>query len=120
MKTFLFLLLLFNQCFAGRFRNNIDHVNIEQLVSRAQQVLDDNFIPGNDVHPPHTVPSKSLYPHTWFWDACFIAIGVSRFNISRAMLEIDAVLDGQWKNGMVIFILLLLLFNNVGYLFTTN
>jgi hypothetical protein len=101
MLSVCLLLLVINVCFCGQFRNNIDHVDIRKLVARAKLILQDNFVEGNAFHLPHTVPSKTLYPHSWFWDACFIAIGVSRFNITRAMIEVDAVLAGQWLNGMV-------------------
>jgi hypothetical protein len=44
----------------------------DELVQRARAVLDANW------RGRSTVPSRSLYPHQWSWDAAFIAIGRSR------------------------------------------
>ncbi len=49
----------------------------------------------------HTVPSSGLYPHQWFWDSCFIAIGMSHYDIERAQIEILSLLRAQWANGMI-------------------
>lgn len=61
----------------------------------AQHVLSSNDM------KTHTAPSKDLYPHQWLWDSCFIAIGIRHYNLERAMTEINNLLDGQWKDGMV-------------------
>lgn len=52
-----------------------------------------------------TKPSPNQYPHLWNWDTAFIAIGYSHSNPERAELEIEALLDSQWDNGMVPHIL---------------
>lgn len=49
----------------------------------------------------HTVPSAGIYPHQWFWDSCFISIGLRHYDIDRAKLEIRSLLRGQWNNGMI-------------------
>lgn len=49
----------------------------------------------------YTVPAGDLYPHQWLWDSCFIAIGLSHYDIDRAQKEILSLLRGQWSNGMV-------------------
>lgn len=49
----------------------------------------------------HTVPSPGLYPHQWFWDSCFIAIGMAHYDIERAQIEILSLLRAQWANGMM-------------------
>lgn len=49
----------------------------------------------------YTVPAGELYPHQWFWDSCFIAIGLRHLDIDRAKIEIMSLLRGQWHNGMV-------------------
>jgi neutral trehalase len=49
----------------------------------------------------HTVPSPGIYPHQWFWDSCFAAIGWSHIDIERAKQEIFSLLKGQWQNGMI-------------------
>jgi glycogen debranching enzyme len=66
------------------------------MIRKAEQVLINNDIDGKS-----TKPSPRLYPHQWFWDSCFIAIGYSHFDISRAKKEIKGILEGQWKNGMI-------------------
>jgi hypothetical protein len=48
-----------------------------------------------------TCPSTELYPHQWLWDSCFIAIGVARYDPSRAADELRALFRGQWTNGML-------------------
>lgn len=65
------------------------------LLSRAKQVLEDNYRNG------HTIPAEDLYPHQWLWDSCFIAIGLSHYDVERAKTEILNLLRGQWSNGMM-------------------
>jgi len=48
-----------------------------------------------------TKPAPSLYPHQWNWDSCFIAIGISHYDTARAALELQSLLRGQWRNGLV-------------------
>ena len=52
-----------------------------------------------------TKPAPRLYPHQWNWDSVFNAIGWSHIDEERAWREIDSLLRGQWKNGMVPHIL---------------
>ena len=47
----------------------------------------------------HTSPAK-LYPHQWFWDSAFIAIGLRHYNPERAAEELANLTRGQWANGM--------------------
>jgi glycogen debranching enzyme len=42
-----------------------------------------------------------LYPHQWFWDSCFVAMGLSRYEPSRAAGELRSLFRGQWANGML-------------------
>ena len=65
------------------------------LVEGAKAVLEMNY------RGSFTVPAKELYPHQWFWDSCFIAIGLRHTDIDRAMGEILRLLSGQWHNGMM-------------------
>lgn len=65
------------------------------LLEQAKEVLANNYRAG------HTVPADGLYPHQWLWDSCFIAIGLSHYDIERAKQEILSLLKGQWSNGMV-------------------
>src|SRR5436305_12184447 len=48
-----------------------------------------------------TVPSGSLYPFQWLWDAAFIALGWSTIDTGRAWDELDSVVRGQWDDGMM-------------------
>ena len=48
-----------------------------------------------------TRPTPGLYPHQWFWDSCFIAIGLAHLDVGRAQQELRSLLRGQWKNGML-------------------
>jgi len=48
-----------------------------------------------------TVAAPSLYPHQWSWDAAFVAIGLARLSVSRACTELDHLLEGQWRTGMI-------------------
>jgi hypothetical protein len=48
----------------------------------------------------YTQPAHGLYPHQWFWDSCFIAIGLRHLDVERAKTELLSLLAGQWHNGM--------------------
>jgi hypothetical protein len=52
-----------------------------------------------------TRPTAKLYPHQWLWDSCFIAIGLRHVDVGRAQDEIRTLLQGQWKNGMLPYII---------------
>jgi hypothetical protein len=67
----------------------------DALVAAAADVLR-----GNDLGD-YTKPSPRLYPHQWNWDSAFIAIGWAHLDWPRAVREIDALLAGQWTNGML-------------------
>ena len=46
-------------------------------------------------------PGPKQYPHQWNWDSALIALGLSHFDLPRALLEIRSLLTGQWKDGML-------------------
>lgn len=48
-----------------------------------------------------TRAAPALYPHQWSWDAAFNAIGLAAVDVPRSRLEIDSLLRGQWRNGMI-------------------
>jgi len=48
-----------------------------------------------------TVPSPAQYPHQWNWDSAFAALGLATFSWDRAAAELEAVLDGRWREGML-------------------
>ena len=73
---------------------------MRNLVNKAQKTLLNNRRKG------YTLPTNNkLYPAQWNWDSGFIALGYSYFNLNFALKEINTLLDGQWKNGMVPHIL---------------
>jgi len=65
------------------------------LIEGARAVLTANDLGAS------TKPAPSLYPHQWNWDSCFIAIGISHYDTTRAALELQSLLHGQWRNGLV-------------------
>lgn len=68
---------------------------LNRLVADARAVLQANDLGGS------TKPAPDLYPHQWFWDSCFITIGISRYDTFRACREIRSLLRGQWHNGLI-------------------
>jgi hypothetical protein len=67
----------------------------EQLWQLAVTTLDHNW------QYDHTVPSRTLYPHQWSWDAGFIAVGLARVNPSRAWRDLRTLFSAQWSDGRV-------------------
>ena len=48
-----------------------------------------------------TVPSPAQYPHQWNWDSGFAALGWSIIDPARAAREVESLLLGRWREGMV-------------------
>ena len=46
-------------------------------------------------------PGPQQYPHQWNWDSAIVALGLSHFDLPRALTEIRSLLGGQWKDGML-------------------
>lgn len=46
-------------------------------------------------------PARQQYPHVWNWDAAFVAIGLRHVDPAWARREVAALLDAQWRDGMV-------------------
>ena len=65
------------------------------MIEQARQVLRDNDQGG------YTVPTASLYPFQWNWDAGITALGWATFDEPRAWRELDLLFRGQWDSGMV-------------------
>ncbi|MDG4767532.1 trehalase family glycosidase [Solwaraspora sp. WMMD406] len=61
----------------------------------ARAVLDANW------SRTHTVPSRTLYPHQWSWDAAFISIGLARVDPDRAWQDLRNLFQAQWPDGRV-------------------
>lgn len=70
-------------------------MNKNALVEAAAEVLKQND------RGQWTVPSGKLYPHQWLWDSCFIAIGLRHIDPYRAKTELESLLRGQWRDGMM-------------------
>ncbi len=66
-----------------------------QLFEKSKEVLQDNR------HGKHTIPAEGIYPHQWFWDSCFVAIGLASYDTKRAQEELLSLIEGQWHNGMI-------------------
>jgi glycogen debranching enzyme len=48
-----------------------------------------------------TRPGPNQYPHQWNWDSALIALGLSHFDLERALVEVRSLLTGQWQDGML-------------------
>lgn len=66
-----------------------------EFSEKAKEVLSLNWRDG------YTIPSSTLYPFQWNWDAGFHALGWMYTNPERAIQEIRSMFKGQWKNGML-------------------
>jgi glycogen debranching enzyme len=49
----------------------------------------------------YTVPTAGLYPFQWNWDSAFVAWGFSTFDTDRALAELEALVRGQWDDGLI-------------------
>ncbi|MEQ4303863.1 hypothetical protein ABNF97_21195 [Plantactinospora sp. B6F1] len=49
----------------------------------------------------HTVPSRTLYPHQWSWDAGFISVGLAHVAPDRAWRDLRSLFEAQWPDGRV-------------------
>ncbi len=65
------------------------------LDAQAEQILRQNDLGG------FTIPRQGLYPYQWNWDSGFVSLGFAAFDLNRAWIEIETLLDAQWPNGMV-------------------
>ena len=46
-------------------------------------------------------PSTGTYPFQWFWDSCFHAVVLARYDMDRARSEIRSLLKNQPEDGFV-------------------
>jgi len=67
----------------------------QDIATLCRDVLDRNW------RNNFTIPADGLYPHQWLWDSCFIAIGLSNYDLDKAQTELRSLLRGQWANGML-------------------
>ncbi len=70
-------------------------VDGEALRRTVGEILDENW------SGDHTVPSRTLYPHQWSWDAGFIAIGLAHHAPERAWRDLESLFAAQWTDGRV-------------------
>ncbi len=67
----------------------------KDLNQKAQEILLGNY------QGKYTIPSKKLYPYQWNWDSVFCALGYAYFDLPKAWQELESLVEGQWKNGMI-------------------
>lgn len=70
-------------------------ISDDALWQGAAAVLDANW------ERDHTVPSRTLYPHHWNWDAGFIAAGLAHHDPARAWADLHSLFSAQWIDGRV-------------------
>lgn len=46
-------------------------------------------------------PNRRSYPHLWLWDSCFHSIAWSALGDERGLRELEAVFEGQLRNGFL-------------------
>jgi glucosylglycerate hydrolase len=66
-----------------------------ELTARAAYVLRANSA------GTRTRAAPDLYPHQWSWDSAFVAAGLAHVDLERACLELNSLLAGQWRTGMI-------------------
>jgi hypothetical protein len=49
----------------------------------------------------YCVPNPDTYPHLWLWDSCFHAVVWAALDDPRAVIELEATLAGQLRDGLV-------------------
>jgi hypothetical protein len=67
----------------------------DRLAAAAAYVLGGNDLGGM------TSAAPALYPHVWSWDAAFIAAGLAKVSVTRALAELETLLQAQWRTGML-------------------
>lgn len=70
-------------------------MNTARLLLKAQETLRLNDAGS------FTKPGPRQYPHQWNWDSALIALGLSHFDLPRALTEIRSLLSGRWRDGML-------------------
>ncbi|WP_433476355.1 glucosylglycerate hydrolase [Spirillospora sp. CA-142024] len=76
-------------------RRVVDRLSRAGVAARAAYVLRSND------RGALTVAAPRLYPHMWSWDAAFVAIGLARLSVGRALTELETLFAAQWRTGMV-------------------
>ena len=87
---------------------------MKKFINSAKKVLLGNKKKG------YTLPTNNkLYPAQWNWDSGFIALGYSHFKLKYALDELNTLIRGQWKDGMIPHILFHDLNTNYCLLYTS-
>lgn len=77
----------------------------DAMVDRVRAMYDRNRQVGTAAWCGHeydfVCPSTGTYPFQWFWDSCFHAIVLARFDLERARSEIRSLLKNQPDDGFV-------------------
>jgi hypothetical protein len=73
----------------------IEEITKKTSIQDLKDILNNNWRDG------YTIPSATLYPFQWNWDAGFIALALTYMNQDRAMQEVNSMFDSQWSNGML-------------------
>ena len=75
------------------------------MVERVRALYDRNRQKGRAPWCGHdydfVCPSTGTYPFQWFWDSCFHAIVLARYDMDRARSEIRSLLKNQPDDGFV-------------------
>ena len=75
--------------------NTATRIGVEELRQSAIEVLKLNDL------GTMTSAAPNLYPHMWSWDAAFVAIGLARYDVPRAITELRTLQAAQWSTGMI-------------------
>ena len=67
----------------------------DEIDEQAKAILMQNDL-GN-----FTIPTKRLYPYQWNWDSAFCALGIATYDMNRAYLELESLVEAQWSDGMI-------------------
>ncbi|KKQ51793.1 hypothetical protein A2865_03235 [Candidatus Woesebacteria bacterium RIFCSPHIGHO2_01_FULL_39_17] len=73
------------------------------LLKKAGDILRDNLyeVKLNGKLFRRTVPSKEFYIHQWNWDSATHAMGLVYIDEQRAFDELESLVSGQWKDGLI-------------------
>jgi hypothetical protein len=72
-------------------------VSIDPQLLREQAVA---VLRDNDIGTMITAAPR-LYPHMWSWDAAFVAMGLTRMSVRRAIKEMRTLVGAQWHSGLL-------------------
>ena len=68
-----------------------------EVRDQVRELLERNW----DADRGYCVPNPATYPHLWLWDSCFHALVWAALEDPRAVVELEATLAGQLRDGLV-------------------